>query len=70
MVGRGGIWGGGLDTWSSMGLAATVRKCSLRQTAHHRSSPCACCPRPGRRWCWCLWATVWSFVARIRWLQR
>jgi hypothetical protein len=25
MVGRGGIWGGGLDTWSSMGVTVTVR---------------------------------------------
>ena len=33
MVGRGGIWDGSLDAWSSMGAAATVRKCSLRQTA-------------------------------------
>ena len=37
MVGRGGIWDGSLDTWSSIGVAATVRKCSLRQTAHHCS---------------------------------
>ena len=33
MGGAGGIWDGTSDTWSSIGVAVTVRKCSCKQTA-------------------------------------
>ena len=52
----GGPWwhlGWQVRHWSSMGVAATVQKCSLWANRSIRAA-CACCPRPGRQCPECL----------------